>query len=115
MENFKIEGRYLELSYEFRVFIRCMKVAFYRTDYQKFLMCLLIKRLGRAFVSNHAAGSFKRSVELLKHSAGFLRIHEKTKSSAESLKGSAECLYYNTARAVPISHGNRYFLEVQTF
>ena len=80
MENFKVEGRYLELSYEFWAFIRCMKVAFYRRDYQKFLMCLLIKRLGRAFVSNHAAGSFKRSVELLKHSAGFLRIHGKLKA-----------------------------------
>ena len=30
MENFKIEGRYLKLYYEFRAFTRCMKTAFYR-------------------------------------------------------------------------------------
>ena len=39
MENFKIESRYLKLCYEFRVFIRCMKAAFYRPDYQNSLMC----------------------------------------------------------------------------
>ena len=53
MENFKIEGIYMKLCYEFRAFIRCMKAAFYRLDYQKFLMCPLIKRLGQAFVSKH--------------------------------------------------------------
>ena len=69
MGNFKIKNRYLAFCYEFRLFIRCMKAAFYRPDYQKFLMCLLIKRLGRAFVSKHAVEPLKRSVELLKHSA----------------------------------------------
>ena len=62
MENFKIESRYLRLCYEFRAVIKCMKAAFYRPDYQKFLMCSLIKRLGRVFASKHAA-------EPLKHSA----------------------------------------------
>ena len=45
MENFKTESKYLKLCYEFRVVIRCMKAAFYRPDYQKILMCPLIKRL----------------------------------------------------------------------
>ena len=65
MENFKIESRYLKLCYEFKAFIKCMKAAFYRPDYQKFLMCLLIKRLGQTFVSKHAAGPLKRSAERL--------------------------------------------------
>ena len=33
MENFKTEGRYLKLSYEFRAFISFMNAAFYRQDY----------------------------------------------------------------------------------
>ena len=74
MENFTTESRYLEVLNEFRTIIRCMKAAFYRPDYQKLLMCLLIKRLGRAFISKHAAEPLKRSAELLKHSAEFLRI-----------------------------------------
>ena len=44
MENFKIESRYLKLCYEFRAVIGCMKAAFYRPDYQKFVMYPLIKR-----------------------------------------------------------------------
>ena len=74
MENFTIESRYLEVLNEFRTIIRCIKAAFYRPDYQKLLMCLLIKRLGRAFISKHAAKPLKRSAKLLKHSAEFLRI-----------------------------------------
>ena len=74
MENFKIESRYLKLCNEFRPVIRCMKAAFYRPDYQKLLMCPLIKRLGRVFVSNHAAEPFKHSAEFFKHSVEFLRI-----------------------------------------
>ena len=74
MENFKIESRYLKLCYEFRAFIRCMKAVFYRLDYQKFLMCPLINRLGRAFVSKYATEPLKRTAELLKHSAEVLRI-----------------------------------------
>ena len=55
MENFKIESRYLKLCNEFRAVIRCMKAAFYRSDYQKLLICPLIKRLDQTFVSKHAA------------------------------------------------------------
>ena len=73
MENFKIESRYLKLCNEFRVIIRCMKTAFYRPDYQKLLVCWLIKRLGRVFVSKHAAEPLKRSAEVLKPSAELLR------------------------------------------
>ena len=80
MEIFKIESRYLKLFNEFRAAFRCMKAAFYRPDYQKLLMCPLIKRLAPAFVSKHATeplkGSselLKHSTELLKHSAKFLR------------------------------------------
>ena len=34
IENLKVENRYLKLCYEFRPFIRRMKAAFYRPDYQ---------------------------------------------------------------------------------
>ena len=101
------------LCYEFMTFIRCMKAAFYRLDFQKFLMCPLNKRLGRAFVSKHAAKPLKHSAKLskqsaehLKHSAELLEAEEKTKSSTECLKSSAACLCYNMAHAVPTSHGN---------
>ena len=57
------------LCYEFRGFIRCMKAAFYRPDFQKFLMCPLIKRLGQAFVPKHAAEPLKLSAEVFKHLA----------------------------------------------
>ena len=103
MENFKTKDIYLKLCYEFSAFIRCMKAAFYIPDYQKFLVCPLIQRLGRAFVSKHAVDPLKRSAELLKHSTRFLRAHEKTKSSAKSLKSLTECLCYNTDHAVSIS------------
>ena len=73
MENFKIESRYLKLCNEFRAVIRCMKTAFYRPDYQKFLMCWLIKKLGQAFISKNAAEPLKRSAELLKHSVELLK------------------------------------------
>ena len=73
MENFKIESRYLKLCNEFRVIIRCMKTALYRPDYQKLLVCWFIKRLGRVFVSKHAAEPLKRSAEVLKPSAELLR------------------------------------------
>ena len=85
MENFKIESRYLKLCYEFKAFIRCMKGAFYRPDYQKFLMCPLLKRFGRAFVSKHAAKPLKASAELFKHSTQLLKHSAellRTKSSA---------------------------------
>ena len=74
MENFKIENKYPKLSFEFMPFIRCMKTVFCRSDYQKFLMCPLIKRLGRVFVSKHAAEPLNRSAELSKHSTGLLRV-----------------------------------------
>ena len=57
-----------------------MKAAFYRPDYQNFLMCPLIKRLGRAFVSKHGAELLKRSAVLLKHSAGFWGLKRKLKA-----------------------------------
>ena len=66
MENLKMESRYLKLCYQFRAFIRCMKAAIYRPNYQKFLICTLIKRLGQTFVSNNAAKPLKRSAELLR-------------------------------------------------
>ena len=59
MENFEIENRYLKLCYKFRVFIRCMKAAFYRPNYQKFLVCPMIKRLRGAFVSRHVVKNFE--------------------------------------------------------
>ena len=61
------------LCYELRAFIRCMKAAFYRPDFQKFLMYPLITRLGHAFVSKHATELLKRSAELFKHSAKHLK------------------------------------------
>ena len=74
MRDCKIEDRYLKFSYQFRDVIRCMKPAFYRRDYQKLLLCPLIKRLERAFVSKHVAEPLKRSVGLLRHSAQHLRV-----------------------------------------
>ena len=44
MENFTTENRYVELYNEVRAVIKCMKAVFYRPDYQKLLMCPLIKR-----------------------------------------------------------------------
>ena len=73
MENFKIESRYLKHCNEFRAIIRCMKAAFYRADYQKLLMCPLIKRLGLAFVSKHVAQPLSRSAVLLKYSDRLLK------------------------------------------
>ena len=66
MENFKIESRYLKFCYEFKAFIRCIKVAFYRPDYQKFLMCPLIKRLGQAFSSTRTFQTLGRTFEGLR-------------------------------------------------
>ena len=95
----------------FKAFIRCMKFAFYRPDFQIFLISLLIKRLSGAFASKYATEPLKNSFELSKHSAGLLKAEEKSKYSAESfesstvhLKNSSACLCYNTASAVPISH-----------
>ena len=90
----KIESRYLRFCYEFSIFIRCMQIAFYRPDYQKFLIRPLIQRLGRVFVSKHTVEPLKRSSKLLKHSAA--------------------CLCYNTTHAVPISHGKRVFFAYST-
>ena len=69
-----MERRYLRLCNKFRAVIRYMKAAFYRPDYQKLLICLLIKRLDLVFVSKHAAEPLKRSDELMKHSADLLRV-----------------------------------------
>ena len=89
MENFNIERRYLKLCYDFRTFIRCMKGAFYRPDFQKFLMCnghKRIERSGRAFILKHAAEFLKNLAELLKNSAKLL------KHPAEPFKHSAKLL-----------------------
>ena len=74
MEDFKTESRYVIFCYEFRAFIRCMKSGFCRPDFQKFLMCPLVKRLDQAFVLKHAAEPLKRAAELFKHSAELLEI-----------------------------------------
>ena len=74
MENFTIESSYLKLCNEFWAVVTCMKATFYRLDYKKLLMCPMIKRLGRPFVSKHAAQPLKRSAELFKHSAELLKI-----------------------------------------
>ena len=73
MKSFKTENRFLNLSNEFRAVIRRMKTAFYGLDYQKLLVCWLIKRVGRAFVSKYAAEPLKSSAKLLKHSAELLK------------------------------------------
>ena len=74
MAGLKTESRHLKLFYEFTAFIRCMKATFYRQDFQKFLMCLLIKRLDRAFGPKHVAELLKHSDKLLKHSAELLKV-----------------------------------------
>ena len=74
MKNFKIESRYQKLCYEFRAFIRYMKVVFYRPYYKKLLMCPLIKTLGQTFTSPNAVEPLERSAEFLKHSAELLRV-----------------------------------------
>ena len=55
-----------------------MKVAFYGPDYQKLLMCPLIKRLAEHFFATEplkrSAELLKYSTELLKHSVELLRI-----------------------------------------
>ena len=72
MENFTTENRYVELYNEVRAVIKCMKAVFYRPDYQKLLMCPLIKHAAKPL--KHLTELLKHSAELLKHSAGLLRI-----------------------------------------
>ena len=83
MEILIIESRYLKLCNEFTAVIRCMKSAFYRPDYQKLLMCPLIKRLGRVFVLKHAAKPLKRSAVLLRFKRKLIARLRVSKSSAE--------------------------------
>ena len=64
----------LKLCINFRAVIRCMRAAFYKPDYQKLLICPLIKRIGQSFVLKHAAKPMKGSAKLLKHWAELL-IH----------------------------------------
>ena len=122
MENFKIERKYLKLCYELRGFIRCMQAAFYRPDFQQFLIRPLIKKLDPAFASKHAAETLKHSAELLKRGVKLLKALEKTrglveslKSSTECLKSSTSCLCYNTAHAILISHGPFHILAKPLF
>ena len=63
MEDFTIESRYLKLCYVLRAFSRCMKDAFYRPDFQKFLMCPLIKRLSQS--RGRTSGTLNRALEIL--------------------------------------------------
>ena len=70
-KRFKLNGKLQNWSKylnEFRAVTRCMRAAFYWVDYQKLLMCPLIKRLGRAFVSKHVAELLKQIAKLLNHS-----------------------------------------------
>ena len=55
----KIESRHLKLCYELRTFIKRIKAAFYRPDYQKFLIYPLIKRLDQAFATKYVAEPWK--------------------------------------------------------
>ena len=89
MEDLKTESRYLKLCYEFMVFLRFMKAAFYISDFWKFRWS---KDSTKDFIS-------KRAAELLKT----LGSAEGLKGSAKCLKSSAACLCYNTAHAVPTS------------
>ena len=50
-----------------------MKVAFYRPDYQKFLICPLIKGLSQAFVSNICPKLLKVLEKLLEN---FVQLFE---------------------------------------
>ena len=62
MENFEDLLR-VHVFYRLR---SCIKATFEGPDYQKLLIGLFIKRLGREFVSKHAAEYLKRSAEFLK-------------------------------------------------
>ena len=105
MEGFKIKSRYVKLCYKLRTFIRFLETVFHRLDFQKFLMCPLIIRLGWAFVSKHAVVHLKHSDDLLKYSIELLKAKEKIKSLPECLESPAACFYYHAFHAVPISHG----------
>ena len=59
MKDIKIESRYGKVYLEFLAFIRCMEVGFCRPDFQKFLMCLLIKRPGRVFLLKARGRAFQ--------------------------------------------------------
>ena len=106
MGHFKIESRYLKLRYDFRAFIRCMKTAWYRLGYLKFLMCLLIKRIVRAFISNirPSIWTFSPAFEALgrvfKTLLGFQR---KEKARLKVWKIYAACLCYNTAHTAHLA------------
>ena len=117
MEDLKIKSKYLKLCYQFRAFIRYMKAAFYRPDFQKLLISPLIKLIDQAFIPKHAAKPLKHSDEFLKHVVEFLKGLEKTGGSMESLQSSTECLKssvacfcYNTAHAILISYGTFHIL-----
>ena len=62
MENFEDLLR-VQVFYRLR---SCIKAAFEGPNYQKLLMGLFIKKLGREFVSKHATEHLKRSAEFLK-------------------------------------------------
>ena len=102
-------GQISEVLLRVQSFYWIVRRAFYRPDYQKLLMCLLIKRLGQAFASKHVSKSLKQlaellkhSVELFKHSEKLLRVQEKTISSAEFWKAQP-CVCVITRHMLPQS------------
>ena len=106
MGHFKIESRYLKLRYDFRAFIRCMKTAWYRLGYLKFLMCLLIKRIVRAFISNirPSIWTFSPAFEALgRVFETLLGFQRKEKARLKVWKIYAACLCYNTAHTAHLA------------
>ena len=74
MENSKIEAAIWSFVTCSGLSLDAWRLVFTDQIMKKFLMCPLIKTLGRAFVSKHAAEPLNRSVELLKHSGELLRV-----------------------------------------
>ena len=106
MGHFKIESRYLKLRYDFRAFIRCIKTAWYRLGYLKFLMCLLIKRIVRAFISNirPSIWTFSPAFEALgRVFETLLGFQRKEKARLKVWKIYAACLCYDTAHTAHLA------------
>ena len=83
MENFNIENRYLKFCCEVGAFIRCMKDALFRPDYQKIFTVsvdqktqpsICFKTCSRAFeMLNRAFETLGRAFEML-HRALSLKV-----------------------------------------
>ena len=119
MENFTIENRYLKLCNEFKTVIRFMKTVFYRPDYEKLLMCPLIKRLGRPSICFETCGrafeTLGRAFETLGQAfktlgrafEGLKKLGWEFVKPGRVLEKLGRVIIYNAAHAVPISHGIR--------